>query len=244
MFDKISEKIENNENVTITFVGDSITEGTAHCSDEETFVAVFAKLMANEFPETKIVRYDGRVTGALKPLDGYNEVLVQSGNKGRINVLRSGVGGNTVVRAMKRFDDYTGVLPSGTRSDIIFLMFGINDALDCDPEKYVTSDVFKGQYSEMIDKVSENEPQAKIIMLPATTNGDSIDVHVAKTFEIIKEKNLPYIDTFRLWKEHYDPAKDNYGHGDWLVGNGDACHPTPKASAIMAEYIFNGFKNL
>lgn len=244
MTNKICYKLERNETITITFVGDSITQGTVHCSDDETFVAVFTNLIAKEFSETQVVRYDGIVRGAIKPLDGYNEVLVQSGTKGRINILRSGVGGNTVARAMNRFGDYTGILPCGERSDFIFLMFGINDALDCDPEKYVTPDVFKGQYSEMIDKVSETEPQAKIIILPATTNGDSIDVHVAKTFEIIKEKNLPFIDTFKLWKEHYSPDADNYGHGDWLVGNGDSCHPTPKASETMAEYIFDGFKNL
>lgn len=244
MIKNILTKINECETVTLTFVGDSITQGTAHCTNDETYVAVFAALMAKTFPETQVVRYDGKVLGELKPLDGYNEVLVQEGTKGRINVLRSGVGGNTIVRAMNRFDDYTGILPSGTRSDYIFLMFGINDALTPDPKKYVTDDVFKVQYADMIEKLKETEPQAEIIILPATTNGDSIDVHVARTFEIIKEKNLPFIDTFKLWKDHFKPDADHYGHGDWLVGNGDACHPTPKASAIMAEYIFNGFKEL
>ena len=244
MIEKISEKIKNGETVTFTFVGDSVTQGTDHCTPDETYVAFFASFMAKEFPETQVVRYDGKVVSGNDPLDGYAEFIIQNGTKGRINVLRSGVGGNTIVRAMKRFGDYTGVLPCGTHSDYIFLMFGINDALTPDPAKYVTPDVFKTQYSDMIDKLAEAEPQAKIIILPATTNGDSIDVHVERTYEIVKEKNLPIIDTFRLWKDHYDPNADNYGHGDWLYGNGDACHPMPKSSAIMAEYIFDCFKKL
>lgn len=244
MFDNISKKINNGQTVTLTFVGDSITEGTAHCTNDETFVAVFAKLMAESFPETQVVRYDGKVVGEIKPLDGYNEVLVQKGNKGRINVLRSGVGGNTIVRAMNRFNDYTGVLPCGTRSDYIFLMFGINDSITAVEAKYVTDDVFKIQYSQLVDKISESEPQAKIIVMPATTNDFSIHAHVKRTFEMIDEKDLLCIDTYKLWQDQYDETAENFGHGDWLVGGVDACHPTPKASAIMAEYIFEDFKKL
>lgn len=245
MFNKIKSKIEKGETVTLTFVGDSITQGTTgHSTSEETFVAYFTNCLAAEFADTKIVRYDGKVVGEVKPLDGYDEVLVQDGDNGRINVLRSGVGGNTVLRAMNRFSDYTGVLPCGTRSDFIFTMFGINDALMPDPKKYVTNDVFKVQYSEMLDKLMETEPQAELIVLTATTNGDSIREYVYRTYEIVKEKNLLMIDTYDLWTKHYDPKADNYGHGDWLFGHGDACHPMPKAAKIMAEYIYENFKGL
>lgn len=244
MIDDIKIKINNNETVTLTFVGDSITEGTAHCTDDETFVAVFTKLLANEFPETNVVRYDGKVVGEIKPLDGYNEVVVQDGTKSRINVLRSGVGGNTVVRATNRFSDYTGVLPCGTHSDYIFLMFGINDSISTVEAKYVTDDVFKVQYSQLVDKIIDYEPQAKIIIMPATTNDFSIHDHVKRTFEMIEEKDLLCINTYKLWQDQYDVNAENFGHGDWLVGGVDACHPTPKASAIMAEYIFDCFKKL
>ncbi len=245
MINKIKEKIANGETVTLTFVGDSITQGTTrHSTKDETFVAYVTDLLAADFKDTKVVRYDGRVVSELEPLDGYEEILVQDGDKGRINVLRSGVGGNTIVRAMNRFSDYTGILPCGTRSDFIFTMFGINDALMPDPKKYVTNDVFKVQYSDMLDKLAKAEPQAEIIVLTATTNGDSIREYVYRTYEIVKEKDLPMIDTYDLWTKHYDPQADNYGHGDWLFGHGDACHPMPKAAKIMAEFIYDNFKRL
>ena len=244
MLNTIKAKLENNGTVTITFVGDSITQGTSHCTDDETYVAIFTECLKNDFPECKIVRYDGRAVGEVKPLDGYNEVLVQDGEKGRINVLRSGVGGNTVLRAINRFSDYTGVLPCGTRSDFVFTMFGINDSITAVAAKYVTDDVFKKQYAELIEKIKESEPQAQIIIMPATTNDFDITAHVKRTFELASEKNLPLIDTFALWCEHYDAGADNFGHGDWLKGGPDACHPMPKASKIMAEYIYNKFKEL
>lgn len=245
MINKIKEKIANGETVTLTFVGDSITQGTTrHSTKDETFVAYVTDLLAADFKDTKVVRYDGRVVSELEPLDGYEEILVQDGDKGRINVLRSGVGGNTIVRAMNRFSDYTGILPCGTRSDFIFTMFGINDALMPDPKKYVTNDVFKVQYSDMLDKLAKAEPQAEIIVLTATTNGDSIREYVYRTYEIVKEKDLPMIDTYDLWTKHYDPQADNFGHGDWLFGHGDACHPMPKAAKIMAEFIYDNFKRL
>ena len=229
----------------VNFLGDSITQGTTrHSTKDETFVAYVTDLLAADFKDTKVVRYDGRVVSELEPLDGYEEILVQDGDKGRINVLRSGVGGNTIVRAMNRFSDYTGILPCGTRSDFIFTMFGINDALMPDPKKYVTNDVFKVQYSDMLDKLAKAEPQAEIIVLTATTNGDSIREYVYRTYEIVKEKDLPMIDTYDLWTKHYDPQADNFGHGDWLFGHGDACHPMPKAAKIMAEFIYDNFKRL
>ena len=34
---------------------------------------------------------------------------------------------------------------------------------------------------------------------------------------------------------------ENFGHGDWLANDKDACHPTPKAAHIMAENILDEF---
>ena len=31
---------------------------------------------------------------------------------------------------------------------------------------------------------------------------------------------------------------ENFGYGDWLANNKDACYPTPKAAHIMAEKIW------
>ena len=230
------ERLSKNQTLTITFVGDSITWGLNHCTAEETYVACFASEMARAFPETKVVRYDGIVKDEQSPLLGYDRVVVQDGAEGTIHIIRSGVGGNTVARAMARLQDFTGILPSGTRSDYIFTMFGINDALRADPAKYVPAEVFKENYRKLLAVLRADAPDAKLMVMTATTNDQSINEHVAATYELIKEENAELIDLHALWQAQYDPQKGNFGYGDWLAT--DACHPTPKSAKIMGNIIF------
>ena len=42
------EKIKCNDDITIEFVGDSITQGMNYCHAEETYVAKFAYLIAKK----------------------------------------------------------------------------------------------------------------------------------------------------------------------------------------------------
>lgn len=227
--------------VTITFVGDSITYGMDFCNADETYVAVFTKLMADRYKDTAVYRYDGKVKDEQSALIGYDEVLIQNGNNGRINVIRSGVGGNTVQRALNRFGDYTGVLPCGTKSDFIFTMFGINDALKSDVNKYVSADVFKQNYKKLISDLKDSEPQTQIILMTATTSSETIDEHNKKTLELAKEHNLKAIDLYALWNNHYSPDAKNHGYGDWLADTGDPWHPTPVGAFAMGEKIFSEF---
>ena len=221
---------------TFVFVGDSITWGLNHCTGEETYVAFFAAAMAQAFPDAKVIRYDGIVKDEQSALLGYAPVVVQEGAEGAIHIIRSGVGGNTVARAMARIQDFTGILPSGTKADYIVTMFGINDALKADPTKYVSAEVFKENYRKLLRALQADAPNAKIIVMTATTNDQSIDAHVQATYALVKEENVAIIDMYALWQKQYDPEKENFCHGDWLAT--DACHPTPKAAKIMGEKIF------
>ena len=230
------EKLTKNQTLTITFVGDSITWGLNHCTAEETYVACFAKEMAQAFPKAKVIRYDGTVKDEQSPLLGYNQVVVQKGTEGTIHIIRSGVGGNTVMRAMARKQDFTDCLPSCTRSDYIVTMFGINDALQTDPTKYVSAEEFKENYRKLLRILKEDAPHAKLVVMSATTNDQSIDAHVQATYELVQEENVGLIDLYALWEKQYDPAKGNFGYGDWLAT--DACHPTPKSARIMGQKIF------
>ena len=237
----IDDILYNNKTVTITFVGDSITYGMDYCRADETFVAVFTNLIAKKYSGAGVYRYDGKPKDEKSALLGYNEVLVQDGKEGRINVIRSGVGGNTVARALNRFHDYTGVLPSGTRSDFIITMFGINDALSPDSDKYVTADVFKDNYRKLINDLKNSEPQAEIILMTATTSPFSIAEYNKKTEELAKEYNLNLIDLYSLWNERYSEDAENFGYGDWLSGAGDPWHPTATGAYAMGEKIFYDF---
>lgn len=233
--------LSDGKSVTFTFVGDSITNGLNFCRADETYVAVFALLLAKEFKNASVYRYDGVVVDEQSPLSHYDEVLVQSGNLGRINVIRSGVGGNTVDRALKRFDDYTSLLPA-EKSDFIFTMFGINDALKPDPNKYVTADVFKENYNKLINDLKAYYPQAEIILMTATTSPYSLKDYNEKTCELAEKYKLSVIDLYGLWNSHYDESMPNFGYGDWLSdGTGDPWHPTPNGARCMAEYIFKKF---
>ena len=243
---RVFEKIRKGESVTLDFVGDSVTYGLNHCRPEETYVAKVAALFAREFPMHTVYRYDGIPGGEFSPLKSFDgPVLVSLGaGAGEIHVIRNGVGGNTVLRAMNRIDDFTGVLPSGARADVITVMLGINDALLNDPAKYVTAEVYKEHYRALLTEIRHREPEAAIVMLASTDNDQTIDAHCEASRLLAEEMGIPYIDTHALWVAHRDESLGNYGHGDWLYGNGDACHPMPKAAEITAKFIFDGLTEL
>ncbi|MBO7250794.1 MAG: SGNH/GDSL hydrolase family protein [Clostridia bacterium] len=237
--DVIESRLVNGKDVTFVFVGDSITYGRNFCEADETYVAVFAQLMAKKYPDASVYRYDGIYESEMHPIHTYEKFQISKGKKGNIHVIRSGVGGNTVARANERFFNYTGILASGTCSDFIFTMFGINDSIKSDPQKYADEDTFEARYRALLGKLRFTEPQAELIVMSATTFYDRINEYVKRTYKICREERIPIIDLFSLWQDHYDPSAENFGHGDWLVA--DACHPSPTASRVMAEKIFNDF---
>lgn len=225
--------------LTVDFVGDSITWGISHCAAEETYVAAFARMVAAQYPECSVYRYDGVMGGELDPIARYDEpFLVQAGTgTQRIDVIRCGIGGNTVRRALNRFGDYTGTLVNGRRADVTFFMFGINDALKSDPRKYVTPEQFGKDYRELLERFRAAEPSAVIVM-SATTNDQPIDEHVAETARVARAFGLPYIDHCAVWAAHFDPAAPHFGQGDWLSDTpGDACHPSPLGARVIARTI-------
>lgn len=234
--DKIMSLLEKQGAVTFTFIGDSITWGLNFCNNEQTYVACFARKMSDAFRNAAVIRYDGIATDEASSLIRYDERVLSDNTEGILHVIRSGVGGDTVLRALKRKQDFTGILPSKTHSDYIFTMFGINDALRSDKSKYVSPDEFKENYRTLINVLKSDTPDAEILVMTATTNDQTINAHVAATHELIREESLGIIDLNALWSAHYDKTKKNFGHGDWLAN--DACHPTSIAAEAMANEIF------
>ena len=101
--DKIEKILLSGGDVTFTFVGDSITFGWHYCTADETYVAVFASLLAKKYPNASVCRYDGVYESEMHPIHHYEKHQISCGTVGRIHVIRSGVGGNTVARAAARF---------------------------------------------------------------------------------------------------------------------------------------------
>ena len=238
--EKIREILSAGGEVTFTFVGDSITYGWHYCTADETYVAVFASLLAKEFPYASVYRYDGIYESEAHPIHHYEKREVSRGECGKIHIIRSGVGGNTVARAAARFFNYTGELASGTRSDFVFIMLGINDSLKNDPEKYTDENTFEIRYRELLKRLQISEPQAEIILMSATANRGAIEGYIEKTHKICREEDLALIDTYALWASHYNEGAENFGHGDWLLPS-DRFHPTPASAKAMGEYVFSEF---
>ena len=236
--EKIGKILSANGDVTFTFVGDSITYGWHYCTADETYVAVFASLLAAEYPGASVYRYDGIYESEAQPIDHYDRQEISHGERGRIHVIRSGVGGNTVKRAAARIFNYTGELASGTRSDFIFTMLGINDSLISDPDKYTDEESFDNLYRELLKDIHASEPQAELILMSATANRGAIEGYVERTRKICRDESLTLIDTYALWDSHYDDGAENFGQGDWLLPT-DRFHPTPASAKAMGEYIFS-----
>jgi len=259
------EMIKSHDNITLDFIGDSITWGTAHCSLNETYVARFTNYLAEYFKDYTVRRYDGiPIAGSAEPMKCFEGPIVyRTGKyKGTIDVIKNGIGGSTVKRASERAQDYTKELANGRRHDFVFLMFGINDALTYDKGKYVTPSQFKENYKKLLNIIRADNPEVSFVITSATlptileyehypqyvpeVGGIlecSIEGHVNATRELASEEKIAYIDTHKLWQEHRREGEIHFGQGNWLV-DCDSCHPSPLASDVMAKFVFEKFIEL
>ena len=238
-YEKFYNKINNLENVTVNFVGDSITYGLNHCTINETYVAFFADMFAKKFPAYSVYRYDGIVSGALEPIKEFCKNEVTQGGYATATFIKNGVGGNTVKRALNRKENFVGKMPNDEYPDLTFFMFGINDALMSDSSKFVTPEIFYLHYKELIELMLVSCPTEIVLMTPTFNGPDKLDAYAQMVRKLAKEYDLMLIDLFALWQTHYNPNVDRYGQGDWLSGcKGDACHPTPTGAKEIAKYIF------
>ncbi len=233
----VSEMLEMKDRITIDIVGDSVTWGLNQCSENETYAAQFASMLAMKYSDVSVYRYDGIAGDELEPMKTFSEPIHvgKADSEKRIDVLKNGIGGNTVRRAINRINDFTGTLANGKTADITFFMFGINDALKTDQRKYVTPDRFYNDYQELLDMFRKND-ESLIVLMSATTNDQPIEEYVKMTEILAKENGLLYIDQNKIWNAHYDKSKAHFGQGDWLSDVAyDACHPTPLGAKAIAE---------
>ena len=244
---QIIDKIKNKEDILISVVGDSITYGENHCMPEETYTAKLALLFALYFPEATVYRYDGIVKEEANPLSGYTRgILVKRGTSNQVlRIVRSGVGGDTVQRLINRIDDFTDEIVESKNPDLITIMVGINDALQSDPKKYVTDEVFEKNYNILIDMILKRNPNVQLVLLTpsvndiGTTKSSHLEPYCDRVKKICKERGLPFIDVHKLWLDHMIPGSENFGQRDWLSNSStDACHPSPIGAEETAKFIF------
>lgn len=243
---EIQKKIEQGRQTMIITVGDSITWGRTYCADDETYTAKFAQLVARKYPDLGVIRYDGTYPKENGPIESYGKrILVQAGaEKQTVTVVRSGVGGDTVSRALRRIDDFTGYVVDNRRPDLLILMFGVNDALAADPDKFVSAEQFAENYRELLNQLDKKADGAEFVLMTPTYNdsGDTrfscLDPYVQKVKEIAEERHCLLIDLHAMWMEHLQVGSAHYGQRDWLgAADGDSTHPTPLAAERMAQKI-------
>lgn len=239
-FDDITRKLASQDELTINFAGDSLIWGKNYCDSEQTIVARFAYKLAEKFPQKSVIRYDGEVERENEPVKNFSSRLVGKGTgNGKISVIKNGVGGDTVRRALNRSADFTGKLANGKFADITFLLFGTNDSLACDPSKYVPLDVFERNYAELTELILEKKPTCKIIPISPNNSNFPIKEYCCIIEKTARSFGFPFIDVFSLWQSHYSDGAPNYGQGEWL--SGDPYHPSPIGAEKTAEFIFGKF---
>jgi lysophospholipase L1-like esterase len=246
----IIDKLLSAEDYLIFSVGDSITEGLRASSNETTYTACMARGLAERFPGRTVLRYDGlrRDTddGELFPVRAYEgPVAVQSGGENTITVVRSGIGGNTVRRLLNRKEDFIAKEIQGKTADLYMIVVGINDALDCDPAKYVTSEQYGRDLHELVDEIEAADPWADIIFMTPTFNDygtspvSTLDPYVTVMKAVADQRHIPIIDLHRLWMDHLVIGAPNSGQSDWLCSPDDHCHPGDLGHKVIADYILN-----
>ena len=244
----IMARMVNSEDYLLFSVGDSITEGLRASSNEATYTAALARGIADKFPQRTVLRYDGlrrdTTDGELFPIRVYEgPVTVQSGVQGKITVVRSGIGGNTVRRLLHRKTDFISKPIEGRTADLFLMVSGINDALDCDPAKYVTPKQYGRVLHELVDEIEAADPSADIIFMTPTFNDygtssvSTLDPYVDTMKKVAALRQIPVIDLHRLWMEHLVVGAENSGQGDWLLSPEDHCHPSDTGHAAIAESI-------
>lgn len=216
--------------MTLNFCGDSITFGLTHCTAEETFVACLGRL----FEGYAVTRYDGNRPSGYPRVAEYEKIIVSTDGE-PLELIRNGVGGETVKRALERVDQLSGVMPNGREPDYTFLMYGINDAASDNPEKYAPPAVFKEQYRRLLEELRQRNPHTTFILMTPTYNVLSVEEHAAFVRLLAQEMGLLLIDLNLFWAKN--------AQNDWLLPP-DTCHPTPTAASAMADYIFEEFKKI
>ena len=251
----IVKKINEAKEYTIFVLGDSITEGFCATDDEHTYTAVFARLIAEKYPQRQVVRYDGKTFSCpqceLLPLEKYvGPISVQDGDEGRITIVRCGIGGNTVARLLARKDDFLGKAIDGRTADLFTVCLGINDSLTNDRRKYVTPDTYAANLERLLDEMRLSAPDADVIFMTPTYNDfgtsaeSTVDDYAHAMVSVAEKHGIPVIDLHKKWMAHMVIGSENYGQRDWLTGKeGDYCHPSNVGhSAIAEEMILRIFE--
>lgn len=226
--------------------GDSVTYGLQNGNTvTQTFTAQLAIMIASLYPGSTVLRYDGVYPAEDGHISGYgNAVTVQSGTNGQtIVVVKSGVGGDTVLRNLRRMADFTTKITDlNMIPDAIIIGLGINDAVSTNNQKYVTYTAFQNGLKTLIRQVRLRTNADVVLMTCPTWFGDNQgNDYVAAYCQAIKnvafEEAVGLIDVHNnVFVKNYVIGASNNGMTSWL--GADGLHPLAIAHKAIATEIF------
>ena len=242
--ENIIRKMKESKNYLIFSVGDSLTEGQRASGAETTYTAVFTAGVAKRFPDRTVIRIDGKRVESR--IARFNRVVVQEQpeRNGKITVVRSGYGGNTVQRLINRKEDFIGHSFEDTDADLFIISVGINDSIYWNSEKYVTPAQYQENLRTLLDLIHNAHPDADVILITPTWYAEGkpgnnlLDPYAHAMLALAAEESLPCLDMHKIWSEHWSADAPNSGHGDWLY-DGDKCHPGDIGHAAFADALLN-----
>lgn len=167
-FEKLLTKLDNGEDVTMVFYGDSITFGASATDmlglDPHTpiWARMFTHYLAKKYGYT--VKYVS--PGLPNTLDVPREPLV-FGTRGTITYINTAVGGWRVNDGIEKYDTYIKPFVEEHGCDFILLAFGMNDGGN-------TAEAEKELQKTLLDIVYKNTPDAEVLLLATMVPNNEI----------------------------------------------------------------------
>jgi lysophospholipase L1-like esterase len=239
-------KLAQGQGATILCVGDGVTVGyNATGTVSGGWVALLCQKLAAAFPTSSVVRYDPSSYGVTSdaPIPGWSAVGVQSGTFQTINVVNSGVTGDTCLRAIRRLGNFTA--PSWyPPPDCYIVSLGAMEVASGNTQQATAAD-FESGLIGLLSLLRANGAEA-VVMTPATNVapvlGGVFDdfANAARAAAIATGSSL--VDVRQAFLDQYNPAFGNDGFGTWMnTGGGDHINPTDAGHAAIAAEVFKAF---
>lgn len=237
-------RLQRGESIDIEIVGDSVTAGL-HVSDTDTYSSRIAVALASSYPNATVIRYDGTYPSEDNPINTWTRNVIQTGTSRQVIVIRrNGVGGDTVMRAMRRRENYVGTISNAYnepfRADLILICLGINDSLSTDPAKYAPSDLYRFGLITMVQEI-RRRTNAEIVLMTPTWAGTTTNLlsYQASMKQAADSLGVGVIDLHQMFLDHYSGTGVS-GQGDWHY---DTYHPNATGHQAISDKIMSELFN-
>ncbi|MBQ9086469.1 MAG: SGNH/GDSL hydrolase family protein [Clostridia bacterium] len=163
-YERVLTKLQNGENITVLFLGDSITAGanSTYQSNRAPYMYPWTLLSVHELAR----RYGYRVHHVDTKLEKVAKVPAEDavyGNRGTITYINTAVGGWRITNGMSRYEERVSQWIQDYGCDLFVLAFGMND-------KTVTAEEEVRDFRTILDQVIAESPNTALLtvatMLP------------------------------------------------------------------------------